>query len=81
MSRSVTSKPESAQGDSGQGQGSMKHDAADTFRVRTPEEVEALIERLDQNLHERMAGRRNITNSLMVLRRMRAARSRYLHRR
>lgn len=63
--------------------GSMWSDTADTSLIRTPEEIEALIERLRRNLDERMANvdRRRITDSVSTLRRMRAARSCYLRRR
>lgn len=49
--------------------------------VRSPEETEALIERLNDNLHVRMAGNPNITDSLVTLHRMRAVRARHLRRR
>jgi len=40
-----------------------------------------LIERLNDNLHARMAGNPNITDSLATLHQMRAARARHLRRR
>ncbi len=49
--------------------------------VRSSEETEALIERLNDNLHARMAGNPNITDSLATLHQMRAARARHLRRR
>jgi hypothetical protein len=50
-------------------------------RIRSVEEVEALIERLNRNLNERMANRENITDSVSTLRRMRVARALYLRQR
>jgi len=49
--------------------------------IRSPEEVEALIERLDDNLRARMAGNPNVTDLLATLHHMRAARARHLRRR
>jgi hypothetical protein len=60
---------------------SMWSDITYTPRIRNAEEIEVLIERLNHNLNERMANRQNITDSVSTLRRMRAARSRYLQRR
>lgn len=56
-------------------------DITDTPRIRTAEEVEALIERLTHNLDERTANREHMTDAVSTLRRIRAARSRYLRRR
>ncbi len=49
--------------------------------VRTPEEIEALIAELDCNAEARMQGRENLTDSVAIIRRQRAARSRTLRRR
>ena len=46
--------------------------------IRSQEETEALIERLNANLNARMEGNPNIPNSLATLHRMRASRTRYL---
>ena len=49
--------------------------------IRSREETEALIERLNGNLNARMAGSPNISDSLATLHRMRASRTRHLRRR
>lgn len=56
-------------------------DAENYIGVRTADEVEALIARLNQNLDARMHGRQNITDSTRTLRKLRADRARVLRRR
>jgi hypothetical protein len=71
----------------GEGTGSTSGDALNRTnsdmmpRIRSIEEVEALIERLNRNLNERMANRENIMDSVSTLRRMRVARALYLRQR
>jgi hypothetical protein len=71
----------------GEGTGSTRGDALNRTnsemmpRIRSVEEVEALIERLNRHLNERMANRENITDSVSTLRRMRVARALYLRQR
>ncbi len=62
---------------------STRWEAFDTppLTVRSPEETEALIERLNDNLHARMAGNPHLTDSLATLHHMRATRARHLRRR
>ncbi|MGI8856761.1 MAG: hypothetical protein ACR2JW_13510 [Thermomicrobiales bacterium] len=81
MSNVVRTRDQNLHTESVNADGSMWIDVTDTPRIRTDEEIEALIERLNRNLNERMANRQNITDSVSTVRRMRAVRSRYLRRR
>ncbi len=54
---------------------------APLLALRSSEETEALIARLNDNLNARMADNPDIADSLTTLRRMRAHRTRHLRRR